>query len=98
MELKKKMQMVSRKHGVNMKLSKRVFNGILVCLPHFLWFSLCQARDEEKNRRNNTDSTNQVMKDLEDLLPNQALSPPAVTPEPGQYAVGQKQCLAIYLT
>uniref|UniRef100_H3CI32 Transmembrane channel-like protein n=1 Tax=Tetraodon nigroviridis TaxID=99883 RepID=H3CI32_TETNG len=26
------------------------------------------ARDEEKNRRNNTDSTNQVMKDLEDLL------------------------------
>ncbi|KAJ0057633.1 hypothetical protein NL108_011582, partial [Boleophthalmus pectinirostris] len=26
------------------------------------------ARDEEKNRRNNTNSTNQVMKDLEDLL------------------------------
>uniref|UniRef100_A0A3Q1GKV7 Transmembrane channel-like protein n=1 Tax=Acanthochromis polyacanthus TaxID=80966 RepID=A0A3Q1GKV7_9TELE len=37
------------------------------------------ARDEEKNRRNNTDSTNQVMKDLEDLLPNRSLAPP---PEP----------------
>uniref|UniRef100_A0A8D3DNV3 Transmembrane channel-like protein n=1 Tax=Scophthalmus maximus TaxID=52904 RepID=A0A8D3DNV3_SCOMX len=34
------------------------------------------ARDEEKNRRNNTDSTNQVMKDLEDLLPNRSLAPP----------------------
>uniref|UniRef100_A0AAQ4P2R8 Transmembrane channel-like protein n=1 Tax=Gasterosteus aculeatus aculeatus TaxID=481459 RepID=A0AAQ4P2R8_GASAC len=34
------------------------------------------ARDEEKNRRNNTDSTNQVMKDLEDLLPNRSLQPP----------------------
>ncbi|KAJ8286337.1 hypothetical protein GJAV_G00037340 [Gymnothorax javanicus] len=33
-------------------------------------------RDEEKNRRNNTDSTNQVMKDLEDLLPNRSLIPP----------------------
>ncbi|KAK9974196.1 hypothetical protein ABG768_022302 [Culter alburnus] len=30
------------------------------------------ARDEEKNRRNNKDSTNQVMKDLEDLLPKNA--------------------------
>ncbi|KAM9440523.1 transmembrane channel-like protein 2-A [Clarias gariepinus] len=30
------------------------------------------ARDEEKNRRNNKDSTNQVMKDLEDLLPKSA--------------------------
>ncbi|KAM4720311.1 transmembrane channel-like protein 2-A [Anableps anableps] len=37
------------------------------------------ARDEEKNRRNNKDSTNQVMKDLEDLLPNRSLGPP---PEP----------------
>ncbi|KAI7812437.1 transmembrane channel-like protein 2-A [Triplophysa rosa] len=35
------------------------------------------ARDEEKNRRNNKDSTNQVMKDLEDLLPNRSLAPPA---------------------
>uniref|UniRef100_A0AAY4DLN4 Transmembrane channel-like protein n=1 Tax=Denticeps clupeoides TaxID=299321 RepID=A0AAY4DLN4_9TELE len=34
------------------------------------------ARDEEKNRRNNKDSTNQVMKDLEDLLPNRSLAPP----------------------
>uniref|UniRef100_A0A8C1E6N5 Transmembrane channel-like protein n=2 Tax=Cyprinus carpio TaxID=7962 RepID=A0A8C1E6N5_CYPCA len=34
------------------------------------------ARDEEKNRRNNKDSTNQVMKDLEDLLPNRAHAPP----------------------
>uniref|UniRef100_A0A3P8PHQ2 Transmembrane channel-like protein n=1 Tax=Astatotilapia calliptera TaxID=8154 RepID=A0A3P8PHQ2_ASTCA len=34
------------------------------------------ARDEEKNRRNNKDSTNQVMKDLEDLLPNKSLIPP----------------------
>nr|XP_019965906.1 PREDICTED: transmembrane channel-like protein 2 [Paralichthys olivaceus] len=40
------------------------------------------ARDEEKNRRNNTDSTNQVMKDLEDLLPNHSLAPPAPPPEP----------------
>ncbi|XP_026195873.1 transmembrane channel-like protein 2-A isoform X1 [Anabas testudineus] len=40
------------------------------------------ARDEEKNRRNNTDSTNQVMKDLEDLLPNKSLIPPAPPPEP----------------
>uniref|UniRef100_A0A8C9U6A1 Transmembrane channel-like protein n=1 Tax=Scleropages formosus TaxID=113540 RepID=A0A8C9U6A1_SCLFO len=36
-------------------------------------------RDEEKNRRNNTNSTNQVMKDLEDLLPNRSLVP---TPAP----------------
>uniref|UniRef100_A0A3Q1HC40 Transmembrane channel-like protein n=1 Tax=Anabas testudineus TaxID=64144 RepID=A0A3Q1HC40_ANATE len=42
------------------------------------------ARDEEKNRRNNTDSTNQVMKDLEDLLPNKSLIPPAPPPEPEQ--------------
>ncbi|XP_035769134.1 transmembrane channel-like protein 2-A isoform X2 [Neolamprologus brichardi] len=41
------------------------------------------ARDEEKNRRNNADTTNQVMKDLEDLLPNRSLIPPA-PPEPGQ--------------
>uniref|UniRef100_A0A3Q4BGZ3 Transmembrane channel-like protein n=1 Tax=Mola mola TaxID=94237 RepID=A0A3Q4BGZ3_MOLML len=34
------------------------------------------SRDEEKNRRNNKDSTNQVMKDLEDLLPNNTLIPP----------------------
>ncbi|KAA0716512.1 Transmembrane channel-like protein 2-A [Triplophysa tibetana] len=32
------------------------------------------ARDEEKNRRNNKDSTNQVMKDLEDLLPKGSLA------------------------
>lgn len=62
------------------------------------FFSLCQARDEEKNRRNNTDSTNQVMKDLEDLLPNQSLTPPAPPPEPGQCAVGQKQYLIICFT
>ncbi|KAG5281153.1 hypothetical protein AALO_G00068000 [Alosa alosa] len=37
------------------------------------------ARDEEKNRRNNKASTNQVMKDLEDLMPNKSLIPP---PEP----------------
>lgn len=55
------------------------------------FLSLYQARDEEKNRRNNTDSTNQVMKDLEDLLPNQSLAPPAPPPEPGQCAVGQEQ-------
>ncbi|XP_037339504.1 transmembrane channel-like protein 2-B [Pungitius pungitius] len=40
------------------------------------------ARDEEKNRRNNKDSTNQVMKDLEDLLPNKCLTPPPVAEEP----------------
>ncbi|XP_056602393.1 transmembrane channel-like protein 2-A [Triplophysa dalaica] len=32
------------------------------------------ARDEEKNRRNNKDSTNQVMKDLEDLLPKRSVA------------------------
>ncbi|CAB1332713.1 unnamed protein product [Coregonus sp. 'balchen'] len=40
-------------------------------------------RDEEKNRRNNTESTDQVMKDLEDLLPNRSLLPPAPPPETG---------------
>ncbi|XP_070819994.1 transmembrane channel-like protein 2-B isoform X2 [Chaetodon trifascialis] len=40
------------------------------------------ARDEEKNRRNNKDSTNQVMKDLEDLLPNKSLIPPPTEEEP----------------
>ncbi|XP_070759949.1 transmembrane channel-like protein 2-B [Enoplosus armatus] len=40
------------------------------------------ARDEEKNRRNNKDSTNQVMKDLEDLLPNKSLIPPPSEEEP----------------
>nr|XP_040050527.1 transmembrane channel-like protein 2-B [Gasterosteus aculeatus aculeatus] len=40
------------------------------------------ARDEEKNRRNNKDSTNQVMKDLEDLLPNKCLIPPPIAEEP----------------
>ncbi|XP_073322703.1 transmembrane channel-like protein 2-B [Pagrus major] len=40
------------------------------------------ARDEEKNRRNNKDSTNQVMKDLEDLLPNKSLAPPPIEEEP----------------
>ncbi|XP_029617772.1 transmembrane channel-like protein 2-A [Salmo trutta] len=35
------------------------------------------ARDEEKNRRNNKENTNQVMQDLEDLLPNRSLLPPA---------------------
>ncbi|XP_069380151.1 transmembrane channel-like protein 2-B [Paralichthys olivaceus] len=40
------------------------------------------ARDEEKNRRNNKDSTNQVMKDLEDLLPDKSLIPPSVEEEP----------------
>ncbi|KAM8865885.1 transmembrane channel-like protein 2-B [Synchiropus picturatus] len=39
------------------------------------------ARDEEKNRRNNKDSTNQVMKDLEDLLPNKSLIPPPTEEE-----------------
>uniref|UniRef100_A0A8C9YHF5 Transmembrane channel-like protein n=1 Tax=Sander lucioperca TaxID=283035 RepID=A0A8C9YHF5_SANLU len=40
------------------------------------------AREEEKNRRNNKDSTNQVMKDLEDLLPNKSLIPPPAEEEP----------------
>ncbi|XP_062873934.1 transmembrane channel-like protein 2-B [Trichomycterus rosablanca] len=39
-------------------------------------------RDEEKNRRNNKDSTNQVMKDLEDLLPNRSLVPPPAEEKP----------------
>uniref|UniRef100_A0A8C1MP95 Transmembrane channel-like protein n=1 Tax=Cyprinus carpio TaxID=7962 RepID=A0A8C1MP95_CYPCA len=60
-------------------------------------------RDEEKNRRNNKDSTNQVMKDLEDLLPNKSLIPPPsaeetvvqtfkspkVTGKPGAAATGK---------
>ncbi|XP_064152919.1 transmembrane channel-like protein 2-B [Anguilla rostrata] len=46
-------------------------------------------RDEEKNRRNNKDSTNQVMKDLEDLLPNRSLMPPPVSEEPEDNAVEQ---------
>uniref|UniRef100_A0A667X9A2 Transmembrane channel-like protein n=1 Tax=Myripristis murdjan TaxID=586833 RepID=A0A667X9A2_9TELE len=45
-------------------------------IPAVLLMSKCKARDEEKNRRNNKDSTNQVMKDLEDLLPNKSLIPP----------------------
>ncbi|KAM9742970.1 transmembrane channel-like protein 2-B isoform 1-T2 [Menidia menidia] len=40
------------------------------------------ARDEEKNRRNNKDSTNQVMKDLEDLLPDKSLIPPPAEEDP----------------
>ncbi|XP_036383022.1 transmembrane channel-like protein 2-B [Megalops cyprinoides] len=44
-------------------------------------------RDEEKNRRNNKDSTNQVMKDLEDLLPNKSLIPPPVIEEPADNKV-----------
>ncbi|XP_026886147.2 transmembrane channel-like protein 2-B isoform X1 [Electrophorus electricus] len=43
-------------------------------------------RDEEKNRRNNKDSTNQVMKDLEDLLPNKSLIPPPAEEEPEEPA------------
>ncbi|XP_056289126.1 transmembrane channel-like protein 2-A [Pseudoliparis swirei] len=44
------------------------------------------TRDEEKNRRNNMDSTNQVMKDLEDLLPNRASTPAAPPPRPEKMA------------
>ncbi len=46
-----------------------------------LYWHTLQARDEEKNRRNNKDSTNQVMKDLEDLLPNKSLIPPPTEEE-----------------
>lgn len=53
----------------------------------FFFVLSLQARDEEKNRRNNADSTNQVMKDLEDLLPNKSFIPPAPPPEPGQMTV-----------
>ena len=49
------------------------------CLVNWL---IRQARDEEKNRRNNKDSTNQVMKDLEDLLPDKSLIPPPAEEEP----------------
>ncbi|XP_045891668.1 transmembrane channel-like protein 2-B [Micropterus dolomieu] len=48
------------------------------------------ARDEEKNRRNNKDSTNQVMKDLEDLLPNKSLIPPPSEEEPPPDVVIEK--------
>ncbi|XP_017306817.2 transmembrane channel-like protein 2-B [Ictalurus punctatus] len=46
-------------------------------------------RDEEKNRRNNKDSTNQVMKDLEDLLPNKSLIPPAAAKEEAENSARQ---------
>uniref|UniRef100_A0A8C2BGI2 Transmembrane channel-like protein n=1 Tax=Cyprinus carpio TaxID=7962 RepID=A0A8C2BGI2_CYPCA len=42
------------------------------------------SEHEEKNRRNNKDSTNQVMKDLEDLMPNKSLIPPPSAEETGQ--------------
>uniref|UniRef100_A0A3Q1B493 Transmembrane channel-like protein n=1 Tax=Amphiprion ocellaris TaxID=80972 RepID=A0A3Q1B493_AMPOC len=48
------------------------------------------ARDEEKNRRNNKDSTNEVMKDLEDLLPNKSLIPPPIEEEPPPDVVVEK--------
>ncbi|XP_068994681.1 transmembrane channel-like protein 2-B isoform X2 [Embiotoca jacksoni] len=48
------------------------------------------ARDEEKNRRNNKDSTNQVMKDLEDLMPNKSLIPPPAEEPPPPDAVTEK--------
>ncbi|XP_033947202.1 transmembrane channel-like protein 2-B [Pseudochaenichthys georgianus] len=48
------------------------------------------ARDEEKNRRNNKDSTNEVMKDLEDLLPNKSRIPPPVEEEPRPVDKGAK--------
>ncbi|XP_037536480.1 transmembrane channel-like protein 2-B [Nematolebias whitei] len=48
------------------------------------------ARDDEKNRRNNQDSTNQVMKDLEDLLPDKSLIPPPAEEEPPPEVVPEK--------
>lgn len=93
MDLKRKMQMVSRRAGLLASsfiifyyfLNLNQVNELLV----FLWTP--QARDEEKNRRNNKDSTNQVMKDLEDLLPNKSLIPPPTEeeelPPPGMLAL-----------
>ncbi|XP_056443771.1 transmembrane channel-like protein 2-A [Gadus chalcogrammus] len=52
--------------GANMELKKK----------------MQMARDEEKNRRNNTESTDQVQKDLEDLLPNRSLAPEPEKEEP----------------
>ncbi|XP_076854570.1 transmembrane channel-like protein 2-B [Brachyhypopomus gauderio] len=46
-------------------------------------------REEEKNRRNNKDSTNQVMKDLEDLLPNKSLIPPPAEEKPEEVPAGK---------
>ncbi|XP_061586207.1 transmembrane channel-like protein 2-B [Cololabis saira] len=40
------------------------------------------AREEEKNRRNNKESHNQVMKDLEDLLPDKSLDSTTAEEEP----------------
>ncbi|CAB1321644.1 unnamed protein product, partial [Coregonus sp. 'balchen'] len=48
------------------------------------------ARDEEKNRRNNKESTNQVMQDLEDLLPNRSLITPAAAEKPPPDNVREK--------
>ncbi|XP_041719010.2 transmembrane channel-like protein 2-B [Coregonus clupeaformis] len=48
------------------------------------------ARDEEKNRRNNKESTNQVMQDLEDLLPNRSLITPATAEKPPPDNVREK--------
>ncbi|KAK6312897.1 hypothetical protein J4Q44_G00162440 [Coregonus suidteri] len=48
------------------------------------------ARDEEKNRRNNKESTNQVMHDLEDLLPNRSLIHPPAEEAPKQDNMSEK--------
>lgn len=57
------------------------YKYIWFCEIHLKIKNEFQARDEEKNRRNNKDSTNQVMKDLEDLLPNKSLIPPPTEEE-----------------
>lgn len=60
-----------------------------------IFCSIIKQRDEEKNRRNNKDSTNQVMKDLEDLMPNKSLIPLPSAEETGQWA---KQLVQLVMT
>lgn len=77
MDLKRKMQMVSLTGSIG-SIAYHL-NESNPKYYSFVW--KLQARDEEKNRRNNKDSTNQVMKDLEDLLPNKSLIPPPIEDE-----------------
>lgn len=86
-DLKKKMQMVS----MSVLLCPVVFCSLLPSDLKITFSWTLEARDEEKNRRNNKDSTNQVMKDLEDLLPNNTLIPPPTKeeelPPPGKHTL-----------
>ena len=86
-DLKKKMQMVS----MSLLLCLVVFCSLFPSDLKITFSWMLEARDEEKNRRNNKDSTNQVKKDLDDLLPNKILIPPPTVqeelPPPGKHTL-----------